>query len=884
MDFFRISPVSIAPLAELMFSLVITSYFLSVRNKTFDTWLVTIHSGISTCMFALNFITTATLHSGWGVRVEKLQYMIIACLALFNVLFAYLFGGNPFKKEMTAWFTLLLLLFGLALYVNRIAFPYTLPVYVLSGLVVLSVFVRKARRSAQNGSGIFAGETRAYRGFAVCFLFYLLINLTASFGVAGFLPPALWMLAVQVFIYAYLFSFLISFLNYTRAPVSFVTRLEGALLYLNLMILGALGLLLFGVEEPDESGRHALNILAVLIPLSTLGIVTFVPFFFRRSLLRPLRRVLEGMRRVDAGDLSGEVPVTTNDEIGILTQSFNRMTGSLRQYSLQMESLVAARTAELRSRQKKLEDTLKELKATQHKLRTATEQKNRFFDNVTHELKTPLTLILAPVEHLAASSSLHQKEDLQAIRLIDRNAKNLLNLVNRLLDLSKIESGELTLHETPGIIPAVTGRIVQDFRVLAGRKQVDLKYENFIPEDPVLFDHERWEQITANLLSNAVKFCYSGGSVHVSTHLSGNTEAVLTVSDTGMGIPGNELKNIFERFHRVKNLPDENRTGTGLGLALVKELCNLMEGKVEVRSRPGKGTTFTVSVPVGIPAQCPVKTGLPENNVLPGTAGIGDTAANSGNLPGKARPLVLIVEDNRDLLDFLCILLAPQYRVLTAVNGREGLSVARKELPDVIISDVMMPELDGFGFLKSLKEDMRTSHIGVILLTAKTDDKSRIEGLLSGADQYLYKPFYPVELKLRLHNLLANQEKARRYFERHFVRESAPMPESGASDLFLNRLFKIMEDNLDNLMLGPEMLASEMAMSVRTLNRKISSLTGLATAALVRDYRLKKAAAMLLSGKTVADAAYSSGFDNPSYFSTAFKARFHQTPKEFRQK
>lgn len=696
-------------------------------------------------------------------------------------------------------------------------------------------------------------------------------------------------LLVQVFIYAYLFSFLISYLNYSSAPVSFVIRLEGVLLYINLMVLGALGLLLYGVDMPDESGRRALKMLAVLIPVTTLGIIIFVPLFFRRNLLKPLRLVLDGMKRVDAGDLSKDVLVTTNDEIGALTESFNRMTGSLRVYTSQMESLVSERTADLHSRQKKLEGALKELEETQYQLKKATEQKNRFFDNITHELKTPLTLILAPVENLSASSSLSGEADRKAIRLIDRNAKHLLSLVNQLLDLSKIESGELVIRETPGIISAVTGTVVNDFRMLASQKGVTIRYENLVPDGSVLFDQERWEQIAGNLLSNAIKFCADGGIVSVITHLSEDAQAVLTVSDTGIGIPENEIKNIFDRFYQADASQGANHTGTGLGLALVRELCHLMHGTIEVQSQLGKGSLFTVRIPVRIPAQCPVRVLNPESNYIQKAdngfnteKSITPDAENlrKKNRPENKSPLLLIVEDNKELLDFLCMLFAGQYRVLTAMNGKEGLLLAGKELPDVVISDIMMPEMDGFGFLKALKEDIRTSHIGVILLTAKSNDKSRIEGFISGADQYLYKPFYPAELKLRLRNLLLSQERTRQHFKRHFIESDQP----AASDPFVKKLFELIEANLDNHLLSPEMLASEMAMSVRTLTRKLTSLTGLAPAALVRDYRLKKACAMLLSGKTVSEAAYTTGFENPSYFSTAFKAHFHQTPKEFQRK
>ncbi len=892
-DFFQISPVSIAPLAELMFSMVITFYFFSIREKTVDTWLVTVHSCITTCMFAANFFTTATVQSAVGPGIEKLQYIFVASLSLFNVLFAYLFGNNPFKKEMVGSFTVLLLLFGTALYVDRIAFPYALPAYVLASFIIISVFARKAVLAHKGAKTEHSPnrESRAYRGFALCFLFYFLINLIGNLGVAGIIPPW-WMLLVQLFIYAYLFTFFISYLNYTRASVSFITKLEGVLLYINLMVLGALGLLMYGVEMPDKSGRHALNILAALIPLTTLGIVIFVPFFFRSNLLRPLRSILEGVKRVDAGDLSFHVTVTTNDEIGTLTESFNRMTNSLRVYASQMESLVAARTAQLNARQKELENTLKELEDTQHELQKATAQKNRFFDNITHEFKTPLTLILAPLENLSTSPLLADEVGLQALHMIERNAKHLLSLVNQLLDLSKIESGDLVIRETPGVISAVTAMVVEDFQAFAAQKEILIKYENLIPEGPVLFDHERWVQIAGNLLSNAIKFCPNGGMVSVNTFLSAGTQAVLSVSDTGIGIPENEIGKIFDRFYQSDTSRAGNYPGTGLGLALVKELCNLMHGKIEVQSVPGKRTAFTVHIPVRIPSQNPIRVLNPENltmhqvrpepffsdNISPAGKGLPDGKPHNKNLP-----LLLIVEDNEELLEFLRALFIGQYNVITAVNGKDGLLIASKELPDVVISDVMMPEVDGFGFLKALKEDIRTSHIGVILLTAKSNDKSRIEGFMSGADQYLEKPFFPTELKLRLRNLLKTQERIRQNFKLHFAEENIPIPETGPASSFVKKLFDLVENHLDSSQLNPEMLAAEMAVSVRTLTRKLSTLTGLAPAGFIRDYRLKKAAELLKSGKAVAEVAYSTGFENPSYFATAFKAHFHCTPTAYQR-
>lgn len=246
-----------------------------------------------------------------------------------------------------------------------------------------------------------------------------------------------------------------------------------------------------------------------------------------------------------------------------------------------------------------------------------------------------------------------------------------------------------------------------------------------------------------------------------------------------------------------------------------------------------------------------------------------------------AKPLILVVEDNMELLNFIEQLLQPHYRVLTATNGREGLSTARRELPEVVISDVMMPEMDGYALCEALKTDPQTDHIALLLLTARSSQTSRLEGLSLGADDYITKPFHLEELGLRLHNLLDRQEKLREYYRKQWNIQGTATSVPSAKDTFIEKLYSIIEANLDDPALDPEKLASEVAMSVRTLNRKLNTLMGIPAAKLIRIYRLKKAAEFLKNGYTVSDTAYQVGFESPSYFATAFKEYYQKTPSEY---
>ncbi|RIV18094.1 response regulator [Fibrisoma montanum] len=525
-------------------------------------------------------------------------------------------------------------------------------------------------------------------------------------------------------------------------------------------------------------------------------------------------------------------------------------------------------------------------------LKVIDELKTRFFDNITHEFRTPLTLILSPVEKLLQRHS--EPPDLHnGLLMVERNAYQLLQLINQLLDLAKLESGHLTLSPMAGNLSDFISQIVRRFEPLAQEKKLALSYESDLAEI-VVFDAEKVEQIVYNLLANALKFTNAGG---VTVRLTGGPPVQLTVTDTGIGIVAEKLPFIFNRFYQVQRQATNGAAlsftnpGTGIGLALVKELTELMGGTVSVRSvstrdSTGKppGTTFTITLPlerVGSKesVQLNPQPALRVASVVPLLASATQTT-NGHTSDSAEKPLVLVVEDNTELAAFVAGELTSQYRVLTAFDGDEGWQLAQTELPDVVLTDVMMPGLDGYELTHRLKTDPATDHIAVVMLTAKTAQTSRIEGLQQGADDYVSKPFHVDELRLRIHNLLVRQQTLRAHYHTLFSRPETPLaPE--ALDPFLQKLHTIIEEHLDDSTFRVDELAHEIGMSRRTLHRKLTAVANLTINDFVRQYRLKRGAMMLHEGRNVSETAYLVGYESPAHSSTVFKEFFGKTPSEY---
>jgi DNA-binding response OmpR family regulator/two-component sensor histidine kinase len=475
---------------------------------------------------------------------------------------------------------------------------------------------------------------------------------------------------------------------------------------------------------------------------------------------------------------------------------------------------------------------------------------------------------------------------------VQRNAGQLLQLINQLLDLSKLEAGGMTVSATRGNASQFVSQLVESFRVVADQKGISLTVRVAPVSEEHLFDADKWATIITNLLANAVKFTSKGEEVTVAMAINSQVMICLTVADTGIGIPAEKLPHIFDRFYQVDDTRTRAYEGTGIGLSLVKELIDLLGGKISVESQPGKGTAFTVLLPIlpnGSDTALPA-VGLPalRQPDLPDVLNPSADSKQAHLAPDV--PQVLIIEDNAELRQFMADELVATYRVLTAPNGLEGWQLAQTELPDIVISDIMMPDMDGYELTRLLKTNTVTNHIAVMLLTARASHESRMEGLKQGADDYLTKPFHLDELHQRLHNLLTRQQTLRAYYYQQFTHpnDAPSYPETtqrdAAQDEFLQQLHAAIDANLDNSRFGVEELARMVGMSRRTLNRKLSAVANQSANDVIRQYRLKRAAQLLRQGHNASETAYLVGYESPAHFSLIFREFFKKTPTEFTQR
>lgn len=512
-----------------------------------------------------------------------------------------------------------------------------------------------------------------------------------------------------------------------------------------------------------------------------------------------------------------------------------------------------------------------DLKAREaEQLRELDEMKTRFFSNITHEFRTPLTLILGPTGQMLEER--REQKDNKRLSLIDRNARQLLGLINQLLDLSKLEAGTTRVDAAWGDLADFVETLTGSFQLAAEAKSVALAFDNRLENRYYWFDHEKLERIVTNLLSNAAKFSDEGGRILVMIRETRPEGVEIAVANTGARIPETQLDRIFDRFYQADQQTGYHE-GTGIGLAIVKELVGLQGGNVSVKSgADGFDTIFTVALPYR-----PAGPQHSAENAISKINGNGHIVQKSGHLPK-----ILLVEDNAGLAEFVSDSLAENYRFYHAKNGEEGLAMAGEMMPDLIISDVMMPVMDGYAFCKHIKSNLETSHIPVVLLTAKSALESRVEGLELGADDYITKPFHLPELRLRMRNLLDRQARLYERLRAGFASPDAiPAGQAETTDPFLIKLHHILDTRLDDPDFGVTELIREIGMSNSSLNRKLKMLTDLSAVELIRNYRLKKAAALLSDGISVSEAAYAVGFDNLSYFAKCFRDLYDMTPREF---
>ncbi len=521
------------------------------------------------------------------------------------------------------------------------------------------------------------------------------------------------------------------------------------------------------------------------------------------------------------------------------------------------------------------------------KLEEVDKMKSNFYENISHEFRTPLMLILGPLEKL--STRYADDESSKQAGLIRGNAKRLLNLINQLLDLSKLEAKKLKLNAVKGNISQFVRGIVHEFESIAEKKDISIKinYEKEIIE--AYFDKEKMEKIITNVMSNALKFTPQCGRITIKIAETLQGEVEITVRDSGIGIPKSELPKIFDRFYQVDGSHTREHEGTGIGLALAKEFVELHRGHIIVDSVEGHWTEVKIYFPLGhahlsdgeitVPDDFETHKILSIENLSGNGLGIEDNEIE--NLEDKT--IVLVVEDNPDLREYIKDDLKKIYHVEEAANGEQGLRKAEKIIPDLIVSDIMMPVMDGYEMTRKIKQDEKTSHIPIILLTAKSDLDSKLEGLGLGADDYLIKPFDTQELLARIKNLI----ETRRLLQEKFGTGTAVLhkPEKvqiGHLDQkFLDRVMKVIDEHISEEEFSIEEFGKDVGMSRSQMHRKLKALTGKSTSLYLRTVRLAKAKKMIEAKQaTISEIAYQVGFASPAYFSRCFREEFGYAPSD----
>jgi len=522
--------------------------------------------------------------------------------------------------------------------------------------------------------------------------------------------------------------------------------------------------------------------------------------------------------------------------------------------------------------------------------------KSRFFTNISHEFRTPLSLILGPAEKIISNSSNDIKKDAGVIK---RNAKRLLQLVNQLLDLSRLESGKLKLEASKGDIVAFVKRIALPFESLLESKDIILKLLLEKEHIELYFNKEKMMKILTNLLSNALKFTSEDGKVTVFVSEIKNQDKAgfveIKIKNTGIGISKEAMPKLFDRFYQVDNSSTREYEGTGIGLSLTKELVDLHHGSINVDSKicnenPKESwTEFTLHFPLG-------KHHLKGEEILTAEENLDqqeieiseekyfdkEIIRGSDENLDDSKTMVLVIEDNYDMREYIKESLCDIYLVEEAVNGEQGVRIAEKIIPDLIISDLMMPKIDGNELTRILKNDERTSHIPIIILTAKSGQENKIEGLQTGADDYLTKPFDLEELRVRVENLISNRKKLQEKFSNgEFKTKPEEKKLSRIDEKFMNKVKTVIENNLSNEDFSIEEFGSQVGMSRTQLHRKLKALIGKSPSQYLRAVRLTCAKNMIEEEKgNISEIAYSVGFSSPAYFTKCFKDEFDYPPSD----
>jgi ligand-binding sensor domain-containing protein/signal transduction histidine kinase/DNA-binding response OmpR family regulator len=560
------------------------------------------------------------------------------------------------------------------------------------------------------------------------------------------------------------------------------------------------------------------------------------------------------------------------------------------------------------------------------KVQVANQQQLNFFTHISHEFRTPLTLIISPVEQLLTefsnNGSLKSK-----LNLINKNAQRMLHLINQLMEIRKIETGKTELKASKDNLVKFVEGISASFNSLAIQKKIKYNLITSEKASDVYFDHEIVENILYNLLSNAFKYTDEKGTVsliiepldekptvkediaiidkHFYKQYNISEYLKIEVRDTGIGIAQEQIRDIFRRFYRINSHLSTRTTGTGIGLYLTRELVKAHKGLLYVNSKPGIGTSIKVMLPIGTEHLSPSE--IVENAISLNTNNsefqfklLKEQLVNSSKekknitseniaepdviieKPSSDKPLILIIDDDNDLRSYLSDSLKTSFHVLKAENGKEGLAMANSHSPDVIISDVMMPEMDGLDLCSRLKNDIQTSHIPVILLTARSEAENYIEGLETGADDYIAKPFNIKIIEAKVKSLIDNRQRLKTLFSNNLIPAPREITTTRSDEMFLQRAIKVVEDNITEIDWSVQEMASELCISRSLLHKKLTAIVGQSAVDFITAIKLKKSALLMHEGNlNISEVAYSVGFNDPKYFSRCFRKYFGKSPSEY---
>ncbi len=531
----------------------------------------------------------------------------------------------------------------------------------------------------------------------------------------------------------------------------------------------------------------------------------------------------------------------------------------------------------------KLHNELKRQEFEAHHLREVEKMKSRFFANLSHEFRTPLLLIKGPLEQLISGSV---KDNLtEYYQLIKRNADRLQTLIDQLLELSKLETESIPVNKQLNNLIPVIRNCIQNFYSLAKQKNINFSFNSYFGSIVFSFDRDKMEKIINNLLSNAVKYTPIDGEISVDVDLNDiDCPAILKISvkDSGPGIPEEHIQKIFDRFYQIDD--DGKRTnGFGIGLALVKELVTIQNWEINVESRINEGSKFTISV---LLSKEDLKTiyDSGEDELTEAESSINNFSENRDGEFSEEKPTILFIDDSEDVRIYVGSLLKEKFNLYVCSNAKDGIEIALKNSPDLIISDVMMPEMDGTELCRKVKSDFRISHIPVILLTAKAAVEDKIEGLETGADDYIMKPFSSEELFIRIKNLIEQRKLLREKFSKEILIGTDNLEINSLDKEFIRNVNEVIEKNIQDFAFDTDKLADKVSVSRSQLNRKIKALTGLSPGEYIRNYKMKRAAQLILENNlSITQIAFEVGFSSPGQFTKAFKKHFGCLPSDFRE-